>query len=465
MLARFLTSSPPEAAMSRLAWGAVTLGMLATTAALGAARLQPARAGSTPVQHVVILYQENHSFDNVLGRLCADIASGQIVGHAPCDGATSGRTSKGLTIPLATSPDIVPRVAHTVRAQIKDINHGRMNGFDISGGCGVASGYACYTQFDPSQIPNLASLAEHFVISDRTFEFATTPSWGGHMVLAAATLDGFVGDNPSANGNAKGWGCDSDLLAAWDSGTQILNVPSCIPNAQGQGPFEASPVPYVPTIFDELHQAGLSWKIYGGLGGPGDGYGWTICPTFYECLGGSSQRQNLVAASNVLSAASSGSLPNFSIVTPTPSNSQHNNKSMAQGDNWIGSVISAIENGPDWASTAIFITYDDCGCFYDHVPPPTASTGIRVPMVIVSPYAKAGYTDSTNATLISMLAYTEGVFRLRPLNSADANAYNYANAFNYSQPPAPPVHMDKEQIPPGEQLHIKDHPGNNNDPT
>jgi phospholipase C len=449
---------------SRFVWLAGALVISASVVGFTLTQSQSVRAGSSPIRHVVVIYQENHSFDNVLGRVCAEIASGQIVGHAPCDGATRGRTSKGLTLPLATSPDVVPTVAHTVGTQIKDINGGLMNGFDTAGGCGVPSGYACYTQFDPAQIPNLAALAEHFVISDRTFEYRATPSWGGHMLLASATLDGFVGDNPSSNGNNMGWGCDSGLLAAWSNGSQILQVPSCIPNAQGQGPFTSSPVPYVPTIFDRLDHAGLSWKIYGGMGGPGAGYGWTICPTFYECLG-SSQRQSLVAAGNVLSAANSGNLPNFAIVTPTTSNSQHNGKSMLQGDNWLGSVVSAIENGPDWASTAIFITYDDCGCFYDHVAPPIAGEGVRVPMVIVSPYARPGYTDSTDATLISMLTYTENVFGLTPLNASDANAYNYANAFNYHQVPAPPARMSNEQIPLSEQQYIRTHPGNTNDPT
>src|SRR5439155_1658622 len=91
--------------------------------------------------------------------------------------------------------------------------------------------------------------------------------------------------------------------------------------------------------------------------------------------------------SQVIDDATNGTLPTVSIVTPTNSKSQHNFYSMKMGDNWIGQVVQAIENGPQWSSTAIFITYDDCGCFYDHVAPP-AGLGIRVPMVIVSPYAK-----------------------------------------------------------------------------
>ena len=111
---------------------------------------------------------------------------------------------------------------------------------------------------------------------------------------------------------------------------------------------------------------------------------------------------------------------------------------MALGDNWIGSVVSAIENGPDWNSTAIFITYDDCGCFYDHVAPPVNGWGIREPMVIVSPYAKPGYTDTTHTTFSGILAYTEHIFGLSPLGENDAQAYDFHNAFNYSQAPLAP---------------------------
>src|SRR5207244_13025247 len=113
--------------------------------------------------------------------------------------------------------------------------------------------------------------------------------------------------------------------------------------------------------------------------------------TFYECLG-STQRANLVPASNVITDAANGTLPAYSVVTPTSEISQHPPQSMAVGDNWIGQVVSAIQNGPNWSSTVVFITYDDCGCYYDHVNPLqyAANWGVRVPMVIVSPYAKPG---------------------------------------------------------------------------
>jgi phospholipase C len=127
--------------------------------------------------------------------------------------------------------------------------------------------------------------------------------------------------------------------------------------------------------------------------------------------------------------------------------------------------VSAIRNGPDWNSTTILITYDDCGCFYDHVTPP-GTLGVRVPMIIVSPYAKRGYTDSTQASFASMLAYTEHVFELAPLATDDANAYAFGNSFDYTQPSqAPAFTATRTAIPPTELRFIADNPPDPDDPT
>ncbi len=420
----------------------------------------------TPIRHVVLIVEENHSFDNVLGRFCARVASGSIrrPGLAmSCSGATSGTIADGRTIRLSTARDLVPVVDHTVQAQLAAIDGGSMDGFARISGCARKGllPYACYTQFAPRQIPNITKLASNFAISDRTFEFRSTPSWVGHMMLASASTDGFTGDNPTVSHAASGpgWGCDSGRDAHWWNGVQVVDVPACVPNRFGDGPYRPSPVQYVPTIFDRLDRAGLSWRIYGGIDDPsqpGSGYGWSICPTFFECLG-SQQRANLVPARRILDDARGGSLPAYAIVTPGATDSQHNSFSMAVGDNWVGDVVDAIEHGPDWSSTAIFLTWDDCGCFYDHVAPPSPGLGIRVPMVVISPYANPGFTDSHVASLLSVLAFVERTFGLRPLNSADASAYAYGNAFDFAQAPLPPVEMTHTAVPASELTYIASH--------
>lgn len=426
-----------------------------------------AAAGSSPVKHVIIILQENHSFDNLLGKFCAEVKSAAIQrGGAddPCDGVTTGKISTGQTVPLVSAPDFVPTASHSVVGQQEAIDDGKMDGFNTTNGCeGGPSLYDnCYNQYDPlsgpcesangSCITNVAALATKYAVSDRTFELAATPSWAGHMVFATATMDGFKGDipsSPSAHQDAPqpvavgpGWGCDSGFSTPW--GPNDALVPSCIPDSNGSlGPnwanYTGLKAPYVPTIFDELDAKGLTWRIYGGDGKPvtktgfgGDGWAWAICPTFAQCLY-SQQRNDLVPATDVVTDASGGDLPSFAIVTPTVANSQHNDDLMSEGDNWIGQVMSALMASPEWSSTAVFLTWDDCGCFYDHVNPLTynATWGLRVPMIIVSPYAKPGYTDSHPTTFAGVLAYAEHTLGLAPLNSDDATAYDYSGAFCY----------------------------------
>jgi phospholipase C len=198
----------------------------------------------------------------------------------------------------------------------------------------------------------------------------------------------------------------------------------------------------------------LSWKLYTTAKSSGTGgYSWAICPSIAKCLY-TSQRQNQVDRTQLFTDASNGTLPNFSVVLPDSTRSQHNQQSMQVGDNWIGQVVQAIEGSPNWSSTAIFITYDDCGCFYDHVPPPSSSLGIREPMVIVSPYARPGYTDSATASFASLLAFTEHAFGLPALNGVDGSAYDYADSFDFNQTPVAPVTLKRTPISRAERRRI-----------
>jgi phospholipase C len=173
------------------------------------------------------------------------------------------------------------------------MNGGTMNGFDRLVGCSEAEGYACYSSYRHDRIPNLWQLASTYAVSDRTFQMDTVPSWGAHLELVAATLNGFTGDNPvKANGHplGLGWGCDSYRVAPWqDPGSgKVSDQPSCVPDQNGNGPFRPSAVSSVPTIMDRLDEAGLSWKLYASAIPPGqprkkaNPYGWAICPTFAE---------------------------------------------------------------------------------------------------------------------------------------------------------------------------------------
>jgi phospholipase C len=416
--------------------------------------------GGGKIEHVVVLYQENHSFDDVLGVLCVKLAR--------CDGTRTGKLPDGSTVSLKREPDIVPGINHDVASQTLAIDGGKMDGFASIGGC-MNGQLACYVQFPPAAIPNVAALARRFVISDRTFEDGPVPTWGSHMTLASANLDDFTGDNPAAIGAhpGPGWGCDGNKDVPWQppgGGAPALE-PACVPKPDGSGPYRSSPVQWVPTIMDRFESAGLSWEIDAPTADdPNGGYGRAVCPVFADCIY-SSQAANLHPPEQVIGEAQSGTLPNLALVMPSEANSQHNGESMLQGDNWIGQVVNAIMTGPDWSSTVVFITWDDCGCFYDHVPPP-AGLGVRVPMVIVSSWVKRRTTDSNVATFASMLAFTEHVFGLAPLAAADANAYDYAGSFTFAAPPdLARVPLVQHAIPSREQAWLRAHPPDPNDPT
>jgi len=458
----------------------------------------------TPIQHVVVIYLENHSFDNVLGFWCDQIAAGTIarLDGCPHGGMPSSVTlSNGAVVTPSVDPDIVPNISHTVPAQLAAMHivngvpkmDGWQNITGPTGTCAASTGYQCISGYQPAQIPNITGLATKFAISDMTFSMADSPSWGGHLYTAMASTDGFTGDNPvGATGvtAGSGWGCDSHRVAPWvNPHGGIQQVPSCIPDYSlnpvqypNGGAFERTPAAYHASIFDELSAAGLPWRIYGSAapndaGGGGSnlsgGWAWSICPSLADCLD-TSQHANLVDNSEFFTDATAGTLPALSIVTAGGTAdggvaaSCHNLYSMTACDNYIGQLVQAVETSPDWASTAIFITFDDYGGFYDQVPPGLnrdfTQRGPRTPLIIVSPYAKPGYTDTTATTFAGILAYTEHNFGLGALGPNDNYAYRFGNAFDYTQVPLKPVHLVTRLLP-ASARHIHLTPALANDPS
>jgi phospholipase C len=177
--------------------------------------------------------------------------------------------------------------------------------------------------------------------------------------------------------------------------------------------------------------------------------------------------------SQFLPDAAAGTLPSYSVLLPSGpggGTSQHNGSSMLDGDNWIGQAVDALQKSPNWSSTAVFITYDDCGCFYDHaapaVNPDGTGQGIRIPMVIVSPYAKVAFTDRNPATYASILRFAEEAFGMPPLSVNDRDAYDFANSFDFSAPVAAPrVTLSKKPVPAASKEYVLTHPLDPDDPT
>ena len=440
---------------------------VAALAGMGAAGPPGARAASRPpIRHVVVIYLENHSFDSVLGFWCD-------VHPARCPNGGMPATvklSNGAVVKPTVDPDTVPNTNHNGPSQVTAMDDGKMDGWDKIKpnanmiGCGEQYSYSCVSGYKPRQIPNFATLAAKFAISDMTFSMSDSPTWEGHIYAVAASTDGFWGTIPTplkGTHGVGGWGCDSKRLANWFSPAgRKYREPSCIPDfslglANG-GAFKPTRVKYIPTIMDRLNKARRTWKIYGAVKGEA-GYGeFDICPTFAQCVY-TAQDKHLVDDDRFAPDIANGHLPNFSVITPgghTSRDSCHNKLSMTVCDNWIGKLVGEVEHSRYWKSSAIFITFDDFGGFYDQVYPGTNTNpdgtqqGPRTPLFIVSPYAKPGYTDTTHTTFSGILAFVEHNFGLRPLGKNDAHAYDFHNAFDYSQAPLPPVRMVKRPLPP-----------------
>jgi phospholipase C len=439
-------------------------------------------AASPPVRHVVIIYLENHSFDNVLGYWCD-------LHRARCpDGGMPAKVklSSGAVVKPTVDPDTIPNVTHSGPAQVLAMDNGKMDGWENippngrQDGCGAQYSYRCISGYKPPQEPNFTALADKFAISDMTFSMSDSPSWEGHIYAVAASTDGFWGaiPRPPRNGTGMGgWGCDSDKVVTWffPSGHKSRQ-PSCVPDYSlglpNGGAFRQTKARYIPTIMDRLDKVGLTWKIYGATKGEAVYGEWDICPTFAECLY-TSQYKRLVTNEQFASDVAKGRLPNFSVITPgghTFADSCHNALSMTTCDNWVGQIVSEIENSRYWKTSAIFITFDDFGGFYDQVYPGTNSNpdgtqqGPRTPLIIVSPYAKPHYTDTTHTTFSGILAYTEHVFGLSSLGPNDALAYGFGDAFNYRQKPLQPVPMVTRPLPPSAK-RIRITPALANDPS
>jgi phospholipase C len=433
---------------------------------------------TTPIEHVVIIYQENHTYDEVLGAVCEQRTT-------PCNAidSTGGptalafdmkrpvRLADGAVVKNARSPDIVPSVNHNPNSQRLGIT----NQWDQIPGCGASVSYRCITHYASNQIPNLSALASTFAVSDATFAAGGAASFGAHIEIGAGTDDGFLGYNPVRSHSGvpplPGWGCPSDKDARWSpfASTAFSFEPSCVPETDGSGAYRPTPVPSVLSIMQQLESAGLTWKIYNGTAGsaPNAGGVWNFCTYFAWCWDNRHTTQYNPSRGAIKTDAANGTLPDVAFVPASSPVGQHNLNSMAEGDNYIGGLMTALQSGPEWLSTAVFITYDDCGCFYDHVRPP-GKLGLRNPMVIVSPWVKPASTDSTPAVQpYSMLAFIDNNFGLPPLTRRVGRVYDYAQAFNFAaaSPPTtalpPLVHQHisaeiKEQVRQYNRTHRDD---------
>jgi phospholipase C len=382
------------------------------------------------IQHIVFIIKENRSFDNLFGTFPG------------ADGATSGVISTGEQITLGHAADRTARdLGHEWEDAHLASDSGKMDRFDLVAGGNVGNDFLSMTQFLDSDIPNYWSYAEHFVLADHTFASIAGPSFPNHLYAVAAQSGGII-----SNPNALRWGCDSSTTTT----AEVMDANGIVKRQY--------PCLEMPTLADSLEAAGISWRYYA----PSEdqiGYIWSALNAIGHIRRTPLWTARVLTDDRFLADASNGSLPAVSWLVPDWAVSDHPTRqlpggpptiSMCEGENWTVQHINAIMAGPNWPTTAIVLVWDDFGGFYDHVPPPSVDRfglGLRVPMLVISPYVKEGMVSHTVYEFASILRLIENRFRLKALTSRDVEANSLLDMFDFTQPPAPPLILPLRSCP------------------
>jgi phospholipase C len=391
------------------------------------------------IQHIVFFVKENRSFDDYFGTF---------PGAA---GATTGVTSTGQVVPLIPDPDVEPSdLCHIESCALTAIDSGRMDKFDIMVAPNdisvpVTPNLRSYVQFDQNTIPNYWAYASTYTLADHMFSSMWGPSFPNHLFTVAAQNGGVVTDPnvPVTVGSQLKWGCDSPVGTTVSvQSADLLTTASVYPC------FEFT------TLGDRIDEAqasnpAVTWKYYSPPEGQ-PGYEWNAYDAINHIRYGSDWSANIVPETQFISDALNGNLASVNWVVTPDQTSEHPPDSVCAGENDSVAKINAIMQGPQWGSTAIFVFWDDFGGFYDHVPPPqiyTYGLGPRVPLVIISPYAKPAYVSSTVYSAVSLLSFAENVFGLPPLIASDTLANNGADSFDFTQNPVPPLILQQRTCP------------------
>jgi phospholipase C len=387
----------------------------------------------TPIEHVVIILQENRTPDDLFqGVPGADIAT-----HAV--------DSKGNVVPLRPVSLAAPYgLQHSHVAFLRDYDRGKMDGFDK----GLPSqrylhpfGYAPRMEVQPYY-----DMATQYVFADRMFQTNQGPSFPAHQYIVSGTAAALPVTPDSASSNtftARGperGGCDSP---------KSLRVTTIDLHDGAAGPH-VFPCFDRPTLGDLLDAHGISWRYYQHGRGPGL---WHAYNAIRHVRYGPDYVDVVSPAQTILSDISLGKLPDVSWVMPAgPGYSDHPNSKSAKGPAWVAAVVNAIGGSQYWNSTAIVLAWDDWGGWYDHVPPRiynSAELGFRVPLVIISPYAKKGYVSHARHEFGSILHFTEKAFGLGSLNTTDRRADDLKDAFDFRGPPRSFVPIKAPPFNPG----------------
>ena len=425
--------------------------------------------GIHKIQHVVVIMQENRSFDSYFGTYPG--ADGLPRTGGQFDVCIPDPRAGGCQRPYHDTSLINGGGKHQKVDAVADINGGRMDGFigvaERTGrGCGPEPSAEARASCDPAnppdvmgyhdarEIPNYWAYAENFVLADHMFQADASWSKPSHLYLVSnwsatctATGDPSSCHNNDATGGSKARGGKASVFA--DRG---LN-------------YAWTDVTYL------LHKNGVSWAYYVEDGTQPDCTDdtcvaapqhpttpsiWNPLPSFTD-VRDDGQQANIQGLEKFHAAAKSGHLPQVSWIAPSQQDSEHAPASIATGQAYTTRIINELMQGPEWNSTAIFLTWDDWGGFYDHVQPPSVDVngyGLRVPFLLISPYARKGYIDTQRLSFDAFNKFIEDDFlagqRLDPktdgrpdprpdVREGDSHLGDLSRDFDFSQAPRQPL--------------------------
>ncbi len=398
-----------------------------------------AQVSPQPIQHFVFIVMENHTTDNF----------GPVPG---ADVAATATLSTGASYPIPACPDPLSEDPdHAWAAALLGWDNGKMDGFDKIVGCTASTGYPCICQYSQTSIPNLHTYATDYTFYDQFFTSVRGPSFPNHLFTIAAWANNIAG-NPSVQSNNYIWGCDSP------AGTYVQQVAQINPpgSAQYARTLNISPCMDFAVLPDVLNAAGLSWMYYTPPLGT-SGSQWNEFDAISHIRYSPQWTTNFKSDAQFLTDAAAGTLANVSWLVEPNTKSAHPPASFCKDENTLVQLVNAVMNGPEWGSSAIFITFDDFGGFYDHVDPPQSNLaggdltglGFRVPLIVISPYAKSGYVSHSVTEFSSFAATVEHNFGLPPIGgpARDATVNDLLDAFNFTQAPSAPMPLPTRICP------------------
>jgi phospholipase C len=417
--------------------------MKATLAGLALAALAVGCGGSSstppvPVsghlpKHVIVVVMENRTVDNLFQFLPG------------ADTASTGRTSTGGTVSLAqTSLNAMFDPDHSHGGGfLTEFNNGNVNGFDQAfSQCSYVPPYGSHIceqnlyAFVPQQeVAPYYALAQAYAFADHVFQTNQGPSYPAHQYLVAAQSGHplAIAENPGPDVNG---GCNSRVPG---ESVAAIDMTRPFPSNENAHIF---PCLDFPTIFDLLDQHGVSWKYYT----PATLSLWNAINQIKHLYANPAVLAHVILnETKIFNDVKAGNLAGVSYVIPHPPWSDHPRDmctNLPNGPDFVGALVDAVGQSPYWDSTAIIVTWDDWGGWFDHVKPvpplklPTDpyEYGFRVPMLVVSPYARPNYIDSGFRDFTSVLHFIEDVYKLGPIapGSLEQQTDDLFNLFQFN---------------------------------